>query len=398
MTHEDALTPTPEPRRKVHPVALGLGLLVLGGAAYGWFGRKGAGNEARGPRAVPVEVAAARKGDLEVHLAALGTVTPLQVVAVKSRVDGHLQRVLVQEGQTVQEGQLLAEIDPRPFQVQMMQAEGTYAKDEASLKNAQADLRRFQSLVAQGILSRQQVDTQETLVSQLTAVLQADRAAVEQAKLNLTYSRITAPASGRIGLRQVDPGNVVRASDATGLFVITPVAPINVLFAIPGDQIHAVLSQARTGTRVVEAFDRDMRQKLATGTLSAIDNQVDPATGTVKLKGLFDNQDGRLFPNQFVNARLRLDSLKDAVLVPTVAVQRGAQGAFVYVVKADATADLRQVTVAATEGEVTALAKGVEPGEQVVVEGLEKLRPGAKVVLAGGKAEGKPGVVPRGQK
>jgi len=250
--------------------------------------------------------------------------------------------------------------------------------------------------VAQGILSRQQVDTQETLVNQLSAALQADRAAVENAKLNLTYSRITAPLSGRIGLRQVDPGNLVRATDATGLFVITPVAPINVVFAIPGDQIQPVLAQFRAGKLAVEAFDRDMRQKLALGSLAAIDNQVDPATGTVKLKALFDNKDGQLFPNQFVNARLRMESLKNAVLVPTVAVQRGAQGAFVYVVKADATADLRPVTVQGTEGDVTALSKGVEPGESVVIEGLEKLRPGAKVALP--KAEAKAGGPSKGRK
>jgi len=398
MNHVEPSTLTPEsaPRPLVRRIGIGLGVLALAAVGYGCWGRKGKEAEVKGPRAVPVDVVTAKKGDLEVHLAGLGTVTPLSVVTVKSRVDGHLQRVLVQEGQQVQEGQLLAEIDPRPFQVQLMQAQGTYAKDEATLKNAQADLRRFQSLVAQGILSRQQVDTQETLVNQLSAALQADRAAVENAKLNLTYSRITAPLSGRIGLRQVDPGNLVRATDATGLFVITPVAPINVVFAIPGDQIQPVLAQFRAGKLAVEAFDRDMRQKLALGSLAAIDNQVDPATGTVKLKALFDNKDGQLFPNQFVNARLRMESLKNAVLVPTVAVQRGAQGAFVYVVKADATADLRPVTVQGTEGDVTALSKGVEPGESVVIEGLEKLRPGAKVALP--KAEAKAGGPSKGRK
>ncbi|MFZ4513951.1 MAG: MdtA/MuxA family multidrug efflux RND transporter periplasmic adaptor subunit [Geothrix sp.] len=335
-----------------------------------------------GGRPVPVSVAQARKGDMAVRITGLGTVTAINSVTVKSRVDGQLLRVAFTEGQMVREGDLLAEIDPRPFQVQLMQAEGQLAKDQAVRDNAIADQKRFQTLVEQGILSRQQLDTQNAAVTQYEAALKADQAAVESAKLNLVYSRITAPTSGRVGLRLVDAGNMVRATDAGGLATITPLQPINVVFAVPADSIQRVLGQtAKEGRLPVEAWDRDLRNRMALGALAAIDNQVDPTTGTVRLKALFPNDDKALFPNQFVNARLLVDTLRDVVIVPTVAIQRGPQGAFVYTVKADATVELRPIELEATDGDETAVKKGLQGGETVVTDGLEKLRPGAKVAL-----------------
>jgi multidrug efflux system membrane fusion protein len=327
--------------------------------------------------------------DLPVSLTGLGTVTSLNTATVRSRVDGQLIRVAFTEGQFVKAGDLLAEIDPRPFQVQLMQAEGQQAKDQAAYKNATMDQERFRSLVQQGILPRQQLDAQISQVNQFEGALKADQAQVESAKLNLVYSRITAPIAGRVGLRLVDPGNMVHATDVNGLAVVNPIQPINVVFTVPADNIQQVLARSRTDGRLtVEAYDRDLKKKLATGSLAAIDNQVDPATGTVKLKGLFANEDSSLFPNQFVNARLLVDLLKGVVTVPTAALQRSPQGAFVYVVKADNTVDMRLVEVQATEGDLTALRKGVKDGELVVTDGLEKLRPGSKVSLPTADGQG----------
>ncbi len=333
-------------------------------------------------RPVPVAVALARKGDMAVRLSGLGTVTALSNVTVKSRVDGQLVRVDFIEGQLVHEGQLLAEIDPRPFKVQLMQAEGQFAKDNAAFQNAKADLARLEGLVKQGIISRQQLDTQISSVAQFEAALKSDQAQVESAKLNLIYSRVTAPISGRVGLRLVDVGNIVRTTDATGLVTIAPIQPINVVFAVPADHIQQVLSQNAKATRLpVEAWDRDLRTRLAAGTLAAIDNQVDPGTGTVRLKAVFANEDRALFPNQFVNAQLLVDTLRGVVIVPTAAVQRSPQGDFVYLVKADSTVELRTVEVQGTDGDDTALSKGLAGGETIVTDGLEKLRPGSKVAL-----------------
>jgi multidrug efflux system membrane fusion protein len=276
-----------------------------------------------------------------------------------------------------------------------MQAEGQLAKDQAAAKNANMDLVRFHDLARQGILAQQQLDAQVSLVNQSEATLKADQAQVESAKLNLVYSRITAPMSGRVGLRLVDLGNMVHASDATGLAVVAPVQPINVVFTIPADSIQRVMTQSRKGTHLpVEAYDRDLKNLIAKGELEAIDNQVDPTTGTVKLKALFSNDDLALFPNQFVNARLLVDTLTGVVIVPTAAIQQGPQGAFVYVIKADNTVDMRSVEIQATEGDDTALRSGVKAGEDVVTDGLEKLGPGSKVSLAKpetpGNAKAKP--------
>jgi multidrug efflux system membrane fusion protein len=340
-------------------------------------------------RSVPVVVATVRKGDMNVSITGLGTVTPLSTVTVHSRVDGQLMRIAFTEGQMVREGDLLAEIDPRPFQVQLMQAEGQLAKDQAALKNARMDQERFTSLVQQGILAQQQLDAQTSTVVQAEGAIKSDQAQVESARLNLIYSRITAPLSGRVGLRLVDLGNMVHASDASGLAVITPVQPINVIFTVPADNIQKVLAQNQKSNKLtVEAWDRDQNARLAVGTLAAIDNQVDVGTGTVRLKALFTNDDLALFPNQFVNARLLVDTLHGAIIVPSAAIQRSPKATFVYVVKPDSTVDFRVVELLATDGDLTCVKEGLTPGEKVVVDGLDKLRPGSKVAPFDAEGQG----------
>ena len=342
-------------------------------------------------RTVPVVTALARKGDMPVNLSGLGTVVPTDAVTVRTRVDGQLMSVNFREGQTVRQGDLLMQVDPRPYQVQLLQAEGQLAKDQASLKNARMDLQRYQTLVDQGILPRQQLDTQTSTVDQAEAAVKSDLAGVESAKLNLTYSRITAPLSGTVGLRLVDAGNMVHATDANGLVVITPLAPINVMFTIPADNIQHVLANSRSVKPLaVDAYDRDFVKKLASGTLLAVDNQVDPTTGTVRLKAQFPNTDGALFPNQFVNAKLQTDILHDALIVPAAGVQRSPRGNFVYVVKPDSTVELRMVDILLTEGDTIALKSGLSAGEQVVIDGLDKLSPGTKVAPTDAAAKAKP--------
>jgi multidrug efflux system membrane fusion protein len=333
-------------------------------------------------RAFPVLAVPARTGELPTYLTGLGSVVPLKMVTVRSRVDGQVMDVAFKEGQEVKAGDLLAQIDPRPFQVQLAQAEGQLARDQALLRNAQVDLQRYRNLIAEDSIARQQFDTQEALVRQYEAAIKVDQSQVDNAKLQLVYARITAPISGRLGLRLVDPGNIVHATDANGLVVITQLHPITVVFTLPEDQLPQVLKRVRAKeTLTVEAYDRDQKNKLATGTLLSVDNLIDPTTGTVKLKALFENDDGLLFPNQFVNARLQLDVRHDATLIPTTAMQRGPQGPFVYVVNADQTASLRPITVATVQGDTVAVESGVKPGEPVVVDGADKLRDGAKVEL-----------------
>jgi membrane fusion protein, multidrug efflux system len=335
---------------------------------------------ATAPRPVPVVVAAARARDMGVYLNGLGSVTAYQSVTVKSRVDGQLMRVLFREGQTVAAGDLLAEIDPRPFQVMLEQAEGQMARDEALLKNARLDLERYRTLAAEDSIASQQVDTQAALVRQDEGVVKADQGAIDNAKLQLTYCRITAPISGRIGLRLVDAGNIVHATDTTGLIVITQVQPIAVLFTIAEDSLPVVLDKLRRGQRLtVDAYDREMRRKLSSGFLLTVDNQIDTTTGTVRLKAEFANADLRLFPNQFVNARLQVDVERGATVVPAVAVQRGTGGTFVYVLKPDRTVTARKVTVGVADGDDVAVEQGVAVGEQVVVDGADRLREGARV-------------------
>ena len=342
-------------------------------------------------REIPVVGLPARTGDLGVYVAGLGTVTPVSTVTVRSRVDGQLINVAFVEGQVVRDGDLLAQIDPRPFQVQLLQAEGQLAKDQAALENARIDLKRYQTLMEQDSIPKQQLDTQVATVNQDEAVLKSDQAQVESAKLNLVYSRITAPISGRVGLRLVDAGNMVHAADGGGLVVITQLQPITVLFTVPADRLPAVLEQTRAGHRLaVEAWDRDLKNKVATGWLLAVDNQIDPSTGTVRIKALFPNEDLALYPNQFVNARLLVDTLRGVTLIPTAALQRSPQSTFVYVVGKDGTVDMRNVEVQLTEGDDTAIRGSVAAGDVVVVDGVDKLQPGAKVALSGAGGAKKP--------
>ncbi|HSN19736.1 MAG TPA: MdtA/MuxA family multidrug efflux RND transporter periplasmic adaptor subunit [Usitatibacter sp.] len=399
-----SLPPSPRPtleerprKRWVQPVLVVAILAVVAiGAWLGWgwthtsspaavaAKAKGTGGGRRGGfdanRVQPVTAVAAKVGDVNVVQTALGTVTAARTATVRPRVDGLLQNIAFTDGQAVHPGQVLAEIDPAPFQVALEQVEGQLARDRAQLENAKVDLARYQGLLKQDSIAGQQVDQQAALVKQLEGTVKVDQAAVDNARLQLSYTHITAPIGGRLGLRLVDAGNMVRSSDANGLVVITQVQPIAVVFTIPQDVLPQVLKRMRAGDKLpVEAWDREQKEQLDRGVLVSTDNQIDVATGTVKLKAEMPNAQFRLFPNQFVNVRMVVDTLRGAVVVPTAAIQRNAQGAVVWVVRDDDTVTLRPVTTGPAEELNTAILSGVKAGERVVTDGVDRIREGAKV-------------------
>ncbi len=329
---------------------------------------------------VPVAVATAQQKDMPYYLVGLGSVSAFYTVNVKSRVDGELVQVNFHEGQTVKQGELLALIDPRPYEVQLATAQAQLFKDQASLRDAKLNLDRFRGLLNDsGAMSQQQVDTQQSTVDQFDGAIRSDQAAIDNAKLQLVYCHITSPISGRIGLRQVDPGNIVHAADTNPMFIITQLQPIAVLFTLPEDNIPAVQEHMNKGQLAVDAYSRDDSTKLATGKLLTIDNQIDQTTGTGKLKAQFDNTDNALFPNQFVNVHLLLETRKNSTVIPAAAVQRGPQGTFVYAMKPDKTVQVKPITVAFTQNNETVVATGIAPNDVVVTDGQDKLRDGSKV-------------------
>jgi len=332
---------------------------------------------------VPVGVALVEKGNMPITLSQLGTVTPLAMVTVKTQISGYLIQVAFKEGQMVNKGDFLAQIDPRPYQVALAQAESQRAKDQALLKNAQLDLVRYNTLVAQNSVAKQTRDTQESLVGQFRATIKSDQAQIDAQKLNLTYCRIVSPVSGRVGLRQVDPGNYVQPSDPNGIVVVTQLQPISVIFTLPEDDLPGVMKRVRVGAMLpVTAFDRAGANEIVKGKLDTVDNQIDTTTGTVKLRAIFDNEQETLFPNQFVNVQLLVDTIQDTDIVPSPAIQRGAPGTFVYVVKPDHTVSTQVVKLGPSNRQRTAILAGLQPGEFVVVDGADRLREGAKVALA----------------
>jgi multidrug efflux system membrane fusion protein len=351
-------------------------------------GKKGGGGD------VPVSVAKARRGSVPIYLDGLGTVSAYYTVLVRSRVDGQLMSVPVNEGDMVKEGQVIAEIDPRPYQVMLEQAEGNMARDEALLANAKVDLERYTTLLSTDSIPKQQLDTQKALVAQYEGNIKTDQAAVDNAKLQLVYAHITAPITGRIGLRLVDPGNIVHAADTTGLLLITQLQPIAVLFTIPEDSLPQVLQKLRAGASLqVDAYNRDKTEKLGTGKLSTVDNTIDPTTGTSKLKAIFENANNALFPNQFVNIRLLVDTLSNQVVVPEAAVQQGSNGPFVYTVGEDAKVKVQPVQPGVTENNFTQILSGVTDSDAVVTDGVDKLQNGSRVRIReiGAASKGAPG-------
>jgi len=397
MNHPETLTsrsPVVAHPSRLRLWLVGFVLLALGAAAYWYWGQKaepapigpqtfrarfGMGNQP-----IPVRLAPVRTDTVNVQIRSLGTVTPLNTVTLRSRLDGELVRVLFTEGQRVRQGDLLAEIDSRPYQVALTQAQGQLEENKARLTNAQGDLARYEKLASEGLITGQQVTTQQALVQQYQGALQANEAQVNNARLQLTYARVIAPIDGRLGLRQVDAGNLVRSTDANGIVVITQMRPISVLFTVPEADLPAVLEGMRGGKRmIVEAWDRADHTKLADGSLQTVDNQIDTATGTIKLRAQFANADEQLFPNQFVNVRLGVQTLRNATVIPAAAVQRGSFGTFVYVAKGNSTVGIRRIQLGPAEGDLVSIVSGLKPDERVVLEGVDDLKEGARVQIVG---------------
>jgi multidrug efflux system membrane fusion protein len=362
-----------------------IALFVIAGLCTLFFGCSSAADskqqkaQAAGIRSVSVAVAPVQQQDVPVYLTGLGAVTAFNTANIKSRVDGQIMKVNFQEGQNVKEGDLLIEIDARPYQVQLEQMQAQLFRDQAQLRDAQLNLQRYTTLIPSGSIAQQQVDTQKALADQLEGTVRTDQAQIDNAKLQIVYCHITAPFTGRVGLRQVDPGNIVHAADTNPMLILTQLQPIAVIFTLTEDVLPTVAKRMRSGTLEVDAFSRDDQTKLATGKLLTIDNQIDPTTGTAKLKAVFDNKDSQLWPNQFVNADLLLETRKNSTVVPTAAILRGPQGTFVYTVNSDKTVQDRAVTVALTQGDTTVITSGVNPGDTVVTDGQDKLQRGSHI-------------------
>ena len=413
-TVEPHIAPVAAPRSRPPRRRAGLWLLLLvllGGAGIGlliWGADRGppaqtGRSQPSGP--MPVGTAPVETSDVPVVLNALGTVTPLATVTVRTQISGQLIEAAFKEGQIVKKGDFLAQVDPRPYQVALAQAEGQLAKDRATLRNSEVDLARYRTLLAQNSIARQTVDTQAALVQQHHGTLTADQAQVDAQKLNLAFTRIVSPISGRVGLRRVDPGNYVQTNDASGIVVITQIHPISVIFTLPGDELPAVMRRMRSGAALaVTAFDRTGTTRLAAGTLETVDNQIDTTTGMIKLRALFENAEELLFANQFVTVQLLVDTMRDKPVIPTASVQRGAPGTFVYVVKPDDTVAVQPISLGPSSGERVVVADGLQPGQAVVVDGADRLRDGAKVRPAGsarradGGAGSPPGERPSGHR
>jgi len=378
-------------RRRLY-LALTVTALLVVGASVVWL-TSGFGAGARAKRGadssqpIPVAVQPVTTQPFEHTLTELGTVTARSTVTVRVLVDGQLDKVAFTEGQLVHAGDLLAQIDPRPYEAALANAKAQLERDDAQLQNALLDQERYRGLSAEDSIPKQQLDTQEALVRQLKGTVNSDRAQVETAQLNLTYTRVTAPVNGRVGLRQVDAGNMVHAADATGLVMLTEVQPIDVVFPIPQDNLPDVSRRMRSGeVLAVDAYDRDGHTLLASGQLRSIDSQIDTTTGTVKLKAAFTNRDLALFPNQFVNVRLHLETIANALTIPSAAVQRGAPGYYVYLIQADGTVTMRAPKLGITEGDRVQVIDGLALNDRVVVDGTDKLREGAKVEVIETKA------------
>jgi multidrug efflux system membrane fusion protein len=380
-------TVKPPPRRWRFVLTWMLILLAVGGVV--WWARHGeapqqAGRSGRGTASPPMSIVAETigKGDIGVTLNALGTVTSLATVTVRSQISGYLMRIAFTEGDEVKKGDLLAEIDPRPYEAALAQAKGALARDEALLKGAQVDLTRYQGLAAQNAVPHQQLDTQIALVAQYQGTVELDRAAVKAAEVNLNYCRILSPLDGRVGIRQVDQGNYVTPGDTNGIVVITELQPISVLFTVPEDNLQAIARRLQSGaTLPTTALDRGAANKIADGTLKTFDSQIDPTTGTIKLRAIFPNENEALFPNQFVNIRLLLDTHRDVTTMSTAGIQRGVPGTFVYLVNPDSTVSVRPVKLGVTDGDRVEVLSGLNPGDRVVIDGADKLRDGAKINL-----------------
>ena len=388
-TNESPVVSVDQPRRRRRAPLLMLAVFLLAGL-IGFLilerrqnATAAGANQRSEPPAIAISTAIAEQGSIGVYINALGSVTPVSTVTVKSRVDGQLMSINYREGQMVQQADVLAEIDPRPFQAQLVQAQGQYDRDKAVLENANIDLNRYQIAYSKNAIPKQQLDTQLATVHQYEGIVKLDEGQIANAKVQLAYCQITSPISGRVGLRLVDPGNIVHAADTNGMLVITQLQPINVLFSVAEDYLPQIRQQLRRGNRLtVDAFDRAQQNKLASGALLTFDNEIDTSTGTIKLKATFPNRDNALFPNQFVNARLLLTTERGVILVPSAAIQRNAQDAFVYVVQRDQTVTMRTVSVGTTDGNVTAV-KGLKAGDLVAVDGFDKLQNGVKISIHG---------------